>query len=85
MEEGFLDRLISYHWPGNVRELENVIQHALVLGDNILSASMLTQFLPVAREPMEQTASAQFNLKTLKEVEAHYKSWKGISQLAGTN
>jgi DNA-binding NtrC family response regulator len=29
-----MDVLMGYAWPGNVRELENVIERALILGDN---------------------------------------------------
>jgi len=28
-----IDMLMSYHWPGNVRELENVMEHAVVIGE----------------------------------------------------
>ena len=31
-----MDLLLSYDWPGNVRELENVIERALVLGEDDL-------------------------------------------------
>jgi two-component system response regulator AtoC len=28
-----MEVLLSYGWPGNIRELENVIEHAMILGD----------------------------------------------------
>lgn len=34
LSSGALSLLESYHWPGNVRELENVIDRAVLLGDN---------------------------------------------------
>jgi len=33
IEEGALNMLLNYDWPGNVRELENVIERAIVLGE----------------------------------------------------
>ena len=32
---GIMDILMGYNWPGNVRELENVIEHAVALGDSM--------------------------------------------------
>jgi len=41
-----------YNWPGNVRELENVLEHALVMGeDPILHASDLPESLFEAQTP----------------------------------
>ncbi|WP_261486345.1 sigma 54-interacting transcriptional regulator [Acididesulfobacillus acetoxydans] len=38
----FMDKLFKHDWPGNVRELQNVIERALVLGDDdILSLQSL--------------------------------------------
>lgn len=34
ISERGMQRLQSYHWPGNIRELENVIERAIILGDN---------------------------------------------------
>ncbi len=34
LSSGALFMLKSYHWPGNVRELENVIDRAVLLGEN---------------------------------------------------
>ena len=34
LSSGALSLLKSYHWPGNVRELENVIDRAVLLGNN---------------------------------------------------
>ena len=28
-----MELFLTYHWPGNVRELQNVIQHAVLLGE----------------------------------------------------
>lgn len=33
IEEGALNMLMLYNWPGNVRELENIIERAIVLGE----------------------------------------------------
>jgi transcriptional regulator with GAF, ATPase, and Fis domain len=34
IEDAALDYLRGYRWPGNVRELENLIERAIVLGEN---------------------------------------------------
>ena len=32
-DEAALEAMLAYHWPGNVREMENVIERAVILGD----------------------------------------------------
>src|SRR6266850_2974113 len=40
--DGALEKLTGYGWPGNVRELANVIEHAVVLGqDGVISVADL--------------------------------------------
>jgi formate hydrogenlyase transcriptional activator len=31
IDQGTMDRLMSYPWPGNIRELENIVERALIL------------------------------------------------------
>ncbi len=40
-----LQLLLHYHWPGNVRELENIITRASLLGDSLITASELRDWL----------------------------------------
>ncbi len=62
--EGFtkpaLDRLRAHDWPGNVRELRNVIEHALVMGDDrLVSPDDLPERLaelPAARPDADATS-----------------------------
>ena len=34
ISDAAIERLVAYTWPGNVRELRNVVEHAVVLGDD---------------------------------------------------
>jgi transcriptional regulator with PAS, ATPase and Fis domain len=36
--------LVEYHWPGNIRELKNVIERAIILGNN---ETLLLEHLPL--------------------------------------
>ncbi|HWI39902.1 MAG TPA: sigma-54 dependent transcriptional regulator [Verrucomicrobiae bacterium] len=50
--------LVDYHWPGNVRELKNVIERAIILGNE---DTLLLEHLPleiVARATPATTASS---------------------------
>lgn len=31
--KNFMSKLLQYHWPGNIRELQNLIEKAIILGD----------------------------------------------------
>jgi transcriptional regulator with GAF, ATPase, and Fis domain len=46
--------LMAYEWPGNVRELENAVEHAVVLGQDLL---ILCDDLPVAVAEVASSAS----------------------------
>ncbi|MBB3980662.1 two-component system nitrogen regulation response regulator GlnG [Sphingobium fontiphilum] len=51
--------LMAYHWPGNVRELQNLMQRMAVLArENMITADMLRQALPLGTVPAEAAASA---------------------------
>ena len=52
--------LTAHHWPGNIRELANVIEHALVLCDDLpLQVDHLPARLGVVSIPAVAAASAQ--------------------------
>lgn len=49
--------MVEYNWPGNVRELKNVIERAIILGND---ETLLLEHLPleiVAKEPASASAS----------------------------
>jgi DNA-binding NtrC family response regulator len=45
LSEAVLDALVGYAWPGNIRELRNVIERAVLLGDDELLPAHLPQKL----------------------------------------
>ena len=47
--------LMAYEWPGNVRELENAVEHAVVLGQDVL---ILSDDLPDAVAEAASSATA---------------------------
>ncbi len=54
--------LIDYHWPGNIRELKNVIERAIILGnEEMLSVDHLPMEI-TARIPVAMPAMATFKL-----------------------
>jgi two-component system response regulator AtoC len=57
-----LSLLLQYPWPGNIRELQNVIERAVLLGEN---GQILTEHLPV--EKMSATLSTPIGNSYNKE------------------
>ncbi len=47
LTERIRNQLKGYHWPGNIRELENVIERAVVLGDQ---KELVLDILPAQKE-----------------------------------
>ncbi|MCR4441006.1 MAG: sigma 54-interacting transcriptional regulator [Peptococcaceae bacterium] len=37
--------LLNYHWPGNVRELKNVVEHAVIMGNGLVTADNLPGYI----------------------------------------
>ncbi|NQZ05575.1 MAG: sigma-54-dependent Fis family transcriptional regulator [Algicola sp.] len=74
--------LISYKWPGNVRELAHAIERAVILSDDVLDISSITNFSTIAQisTPFDDISSEisnneqsntfnfdTFNLETLEQ------------------
>jgi len=54
--------LVDYHWPGNIRELKNIIERAIILGNE---DTLLLEHLPleiVAKSSMQGAPLATFKL-----------------------
>jgi DNA-binding NtrC family response regulator len=51
--------LAEYNWPGNIRELQNVIERAVILGDEMIRLKDLPASLvePAVREPEDRHGS----------------------------
>lgn len=79
-----LDLLLAHEWPGNIRELANVIEHALVLCDELpvavehlpgrlrareLSASAVPRLAQVSTTAPQAIAPPADHPKTLREME----------------
>ena len=62
-----LERMMTYDWPGNIRQLRNVVERALVIGNN---RTLLTSDLPpeIAQPTTAVWANAT-SLQTLKTAE----------------
>jgi len=59
-----MESLIDYQWPGNVRELRNVLERALIVGEES-ALGTLVPFCPPEGERAEMTTD--FSGKTLRE------------------
>jgi two-component system response regulator AtoC len=56
-----LEALVNHSWPGNIRELENVVKKIVVLNDESLAISELSQSRPSGRP--NAAVSPSFSLK----------------------
>ncbi len=67
VEQGVIERLMSYHWPGNVRELENMVEYLVAMcpedaiTEDLLKDADSEQFAPALSE-------AATPLRPLREV-----------------
>ena len=66
LSEKAMEILQRYTWPGNVRELENVIQRAIIMGENIIEIDHLPDYL---KYPVPENNNI---FKPLQEVEKQY-------------
>lgn len=55
-----MDKLLAYHWPGNIRELKNVIERAMILGEESV--------LDVSDFPLDVGAKHSQDLKKRTEL-----------------
>lgn len=63
-----MNTLLKYQWPGNIRELRNVLEKAVLLGDeNVISLKHLPDELKNARLTPEKISSQE--VTTLEEME----------------
>jgi DNA-binding NtrC family response regulator len=68
MDDDALNRLRAYSWPGNVRELKNVLERAVLLGDQKKLRTRDLDFdAPIKAEDLSGG-----RVRTLEEMERHY-------------
>ncbi len=89
LSESALQKLLAYNWPGNVRELDNVVQRALILGENgsigaehILLEGLDWQDACGLQQVVEAGNVSVPNIKPVAQVD-HAKSVTSSSGLGG--
>lgn len=96
LAENAIEILVNYNWPGNVRELENVLERALILGDDgplrfddILtynrSKSETTTMIENMKLPEFKILIRDYFLKVLKCTDGRINGIKGAAELTGLN
>jgi len=73
ISEEAMDLLLNYHWPGNIRELQNVIERAVILCDDQITATDLPPNLR-PKDALSELASDRVAYATLDEMERRYIS-----------
>jgi DNA-binding NtrC family response regulator len=68
LSPGAVEALRAYPWPGNVRELRNVLERAVLLGENpVINVRDLQ--LPTVRHAAQTTAGATLDAVELQHIE----------------
>lgn len=83
-----MDLLLTYAWPGNVRELENIIERAMILGDDSdIGIECLPTHIRLIRQPAGNDSLKAGNISIFKLGNAIDKAEKDvlIEILAKTN
>lgn len=62
-----LERMMEYEWPGNIRQLRNVVERALVIGNN--RALLASDLPPEIAQPTTAVLPNATSLQTLKTAE----------------
>jgi PAS domain S-box-containing protein len=80
-----LDRLMEYDWPGNIRELENIIERAVILGNN--GRITIGSWIPENKKMVQKTIltleenERQHILRALKATNWRVSGEKGAARL----
>ncbi len=71
LEEGVMDKLMSYSWPGNVRELENLVERAVVLAETPL---LRKEYFPLPEGHLSPSGGSfrEEKMRILKNFEKEY-------------
>lgn len=77
--------LLNYHWPGNVRELKNVIEHLIVMSNDVVTMAKLPEYLKKTTTDVHEANSIEDHVQPLsgKVKEAEKKAF--LDALSDTN
>lgn len=68
ISEAALNCLISYPWPGNIRELENMVERAVILGDENIEVEHLNLPSQIKRRIDDQSSIISETIKSLDSI-----------------
>jgi transcriptional regulator with PAS, ATPase and Fis domain len=57
--------LLNYHWPGNIRELKNVIEHLIVMSNDIVTIKKLPEYLKITNKETNQELIVENQIQPL--------------------
>jgi transcriptional regulator with GAF, ATPase, and Fis domain len=66
--EGVMDRLMAHDWPGNIRELENEVKLMIALGEDVVTADVLSEAVRLGPAAAAVAASGDGPVQNLNDL-----------------